>query len=807
MLRASSPPVRQPASLRSLSLPQEALARLFLLLALAAALWAGLAPAMATPAVVPASAPATVFSAERALADLTVVAAEPHPLGAAANAAVRDYLVAEMRGLGLAPEVQRTALTRWGPQPGNAHVTTVENVMVRVPGTDSSRAIVVEGHYDSVPTAPGATDCGSCVVTVLESLRAVLAGPPLKNDVIFLFTDGEELFIAGAEAFMQQHPWAADVGLTLVFEGHGTHGASRLYAASDESGWWVNEALAAAPGPLGYSFINDLMWNVAGNSGSNLDAFIRDGQAGLAYIYLSLDAAPAYHTALDSLATIDPESVQHHGDTALNLIRHFGNLALDEAPAAANAVYFPLLPGLMARYPGAWAAPLAYAALLGYMAVAVLGLRRGRVTFGGLLAAVGAFLLQLIAAVVLVTAAWWLLRRVAPGLHMVTAGGWYGGPAWLLALLGLAAAGVLGLHLLWRRRLRLETVLLGALAWWGLAALAMALWLPGFSYMFVWPLLAALAVLGWSFARPEQAARPWGRAMWTLPAVAGVALLATVIALLFFFAQRLEALAGLPVAALPIPFFVLLLALLLPVAEFLLPARRWLPVAALLAAAAFLLLAMAQSGYDEGQPGTSSITYWLDKDAGAAEWITVSDAPPGRVAANLDEWSRQFFPNGGEETTFAPFLNGLASRSFPALRGPAPAVELPTSSLTLLEESGAEGVRRLRLQVETPEGVLDSQVIVAAAGPISALAVDGEGLDMAGQSLSTVRVSIIGRQPDGVTLELAAPAGPVTVTVQDRRMGLPEVPDFEPAPRPAWLMAAPVGDVADSTVVERSVTY
>lgn len=116
-------------------------------------------------------------------------------------------------------------------------------------------------------------------------------------------------------------------------------------------------------------------------------------------------------------------------------------------------------------------------------------------------------------------------------------------------------------------------------------------------------------------------------------------------------------------------------------------------------------------------------------------------------------------------------------------------------------------MRTLRLLVQTPEDAPDSQVILGAAGPISALAVDGEALDMAGQSRTTVRVSLIGRPADGVVLELAAPPGPVTVTVQDRRTGLPEIAGFSPVPRPAWLMAAPVGDVADSTVVARSVKY
>jgi Zn-dependent M28 family amino/carboxypeptidase len=37
-------------------------------------------------------------------------------------------------------------------------------------------------------------------VTILETMRAIKAGPPLKNDVICLFTDGEEVGLMGARA-------------------------------------------------------------------------------------------------------------------------------------------------------------------------------------------------------------------------------------------------------------------------------------------------------------------------------------------------------------------------------------------------------------------------------------------------------------------------------------------------------------------------------------------------------------------------------------------------------------------------------
>jgi Zn-dependent M28 family amino/carboxypeptidase len=84
-------------------------------------------------------------------------------------------------------------------------VGTVENVIVRVPGTSPTREVLITAHYDSFPGAPGAADDGVSVAAMLETMRALKAGPPLKNDLVFLFTDGEEHGWLGAKAFTERH--------------------------------------------------------------------------------------------------------------------------------------------------------------------------------------------------------------------------------------------------------------------------------------------------------------------------------------------------------------------------------------------------------------------------------------------------------------------------------------------------------------------------------------------------------------------------------------------------------------------------
>ena len=173
-------------------------------LVIVAAVFAGMS-SLARPAVVPASAPADEFSAERAMEHIRAIFQEPHPVGSPGNAQARDYIIAQLEGLGLAPEVQQT--TALIPSRGNVQASIVHNIIVKIPGTNSSEAILLDAHYDTMPMTPGASDCGSCVATLLETARALQAGSPPQNDVIFLFTDNEEYGPAsGAAAFVDEHP-------------------------------------------------------------------------------------------------------------------------------------------------------------------------------------------------------------------------------------------------------------------------------------------------------------------------------------------------------------------------------------------------------------------------------------------------------------------------------------------------------------------------------------------------------------------------------------------------------------------------
>jgi acetylornithine deacetylase/succinyl-diaminopimelate desuccinylase-like protein len=155
------------------------------------------------PNALPASAPPAEFSAERAFRQVEALAREPRPVGIPAHARARNYIVGELQALVLSPQIQEAAVAdpKSAIDPKMSVAGTVQNVIARLAGTGGTKAILLLSHYDSAATGPGASDDGSGVATLLETARALQAGPALKNDVIFLFTDGEEAGLLGARWF------------------------------------------------------------------------------------------------------------------------------------------------------------------------------------------------------------------------------------------------------------------------------------------------------------------------------------------------------------------------------------------------------------------------------------------------------------------------------------------------------------------------------------------------------------------------------------------------------------------------------
>jgi len=110
-----------------------------------------------------------------------------------ANALAADYICAQLKSFGYAPEYQ-TFETRG---------TKTSNVLAKLTGTENpDLQVVLGGHFDSVQRGPGADDNSSVTAINLETAR-ILAGKPLPCTVVFAFFTGEEAGELGSREFIR----------------------------------------------------------------------------------------------------------------------------------------------------------------------------------------------------------------------------------------------------------------------------------------------------------------------------------------------------------------------------------------------------------------------------------------------------------------------------------------------------------------------------------------------------------------------------------------------------------------------------
>ncbi len=466
------------------------------------------------PAVVSADAPATVFSGARALEDLRVIAREVHPAGSEAHGRVRAHLLARMKELGLEPAVHE------GRDEWSEEITggTLYNLIGRRRGSANTRALVLATHYDSAPGSYGAGDAGASVAALLETTRALAAGPPLRNDLIVLITDGEELGLCGARAFARDRREDVEVGAVVNFEARGTSGPSILFETSEGNGRLVEAFASGASRPVTTSLAYEVYRRMPNDT--DLTVFKAIGWPGVGFAFIR--DVKNYHTPGDNLENLDPRSLQHHGDNALAMARALGAMDLTDV-RAPDAVFFDVGALFVVRYPAAWALPLAGLAVVLWAGLAAWGRRRGAVALRR--AALGAALS--VGVLILAAGAAWGTWAAAKGIHgpapfrvMVAMAshpaGLVAGALWSVATAGTLAA-------LGARRLGAAAAALGGLSVWTILALAGAIWVPGASYLFFWPLLGALVGTAASWATPEPADAGAGLPANTETSVAGAA--------------------------------------------------------------------------------------------------------------------------------------------------------------------------------------------------------------------------------------------------------------------------------------------
>jgi aminopeptidase YwaD len=201
--------------------------------------------------------------------------------------------------------------------------TTVNVVATKRGATRPEEIIVVGGHYDSVPAAPGANDNASGVAATLEAAR-LLANVRLNHTVQFVAFAAEELGLFGSAAFAAERRQGVVAMVNLDMVGWG----ERLMVGTsgrDESVVTVAERVAQRLSIPVSRFRS---------GGSDHVSFERHG---IPAVFFHRGIDPYYHQSGDVPANVTPRHLEEAARLAAGLVQELSQTRAGRAGPSALA--------------------------------------------------------------------------------------------------------------------------------------------------------------------------------------------------------------------------------------------------------------------------------------------------------------------------------------------------------------------------------------------------------------------------------------------------------------------------------------
>ncbi|WP_156029998.1 M28 family peptidase [Sphingomonas sp. URHD0057] len=694
------------------------------------------------PPTAPAHVRAGEFDTSRAATRLQRILGDerPHPVDSAADDAVRTRLIAELRASGLQPQVHETMDCSAMPRTRAVSCSRVRNVIATIPSRRPGRQLLLNAHYDSTPTGPGAGDDGLGVAVLLEVGSILKANPP-PRPVTLLFNEGEEYGLNGAHAFVSGDSLARQVDSLINIDVRGVSGPALMYETSDPNGAAVGIYASAARRPYANSISTDFARLIPNTT--DVVFFKPRGWTLLNYGIIGNETP--YHSPGDTVAALSRDSLGHVGTEVLAATNAMAASA-DPARAGTGRTVFTDLGGhALLRLP-LFAAATALAILL--LAALLLGWRRS---------ALGRPLLLCTAMVFSGSLAAGLLSFVA---GLVRAGDfWRAYP--LVSYLALYATLLAAMGAIWSRWGRgFDPKRMRAAAWLLILIFgsALSLALPGATIFFL--IAPAIALLGIALSARSPSAANF---LAVLAILVQFVMVAQLLALMEMLLIDGPLAAVVPLAA---------LAALPAIVETDAGSPRPALLGLLLVASVLWVAALAAPRASAERPLGFSIDYFRDATKGTANWgVATKQAPlpasfPGR-------WSKSVLPYNGR----------------PRWASDAPLLQTPIPNARVLSNIPEGNGRRVRLMI-SPGGGNSVAIRFPKDVKLLALGLAGAAIPLPAKGEpEKPLLRCTGRSCAGLQIEvLLGNREPVEAELFSTRFGLPPEGQALIAARPANAM-------------------
>ncbi len=582
----------------------------------------------------------TLFSTDRALKHVKAISQKPHAVGFPAHEEVRKYIIAELEKMGLETSIQEGYSVG-----GSANLSKAKNILARIEGSGNGKALLLLSHYDSSPhSSLGASDAGSGVATILESVRTFLSnGKKPKNDIIILISDAEELGLNGAQLFVDKHPWAKDVGLVLNFEARGSGGPSYAFIETNRGNQNLLQGFIEANPE--YPMANSLYYSIYKMLPNDTDLTVfREDRDIDGFNFAFIDDHFDYHTAQDSYERLDKNTLAHQGSYLMPLLYHFSNADLNHLKSLNDFVYFNIPFFGMVSYPFEWIWPMFGLAVILFTILIINGFRRQTLQVRGILTGFLPMLIALAIDGVVGFYAWSILKWLYPQYQDMLHGFTYNGHTYIVAFVLFSVAVCFGMYYQFRK-IAVANLLVAPLVLWLLLCGVLATYLEGASF-FIVPVFALLAA--WYVTLNQKRPNLFLMVFLALPA-------------LWLFSPLIEGFTvglGLKMLVASTLLTTLTFFLLLPVFGFYRNKKALAQIGFVLFFGC-LVAAHLDSGFDVDNAKPSSLVYIFNEDDNAAQWATYDQELIDWNAAFLGP-EKQSAETGSHSTLSSKYQSGFS---------------------------------------------------------------------------------------------------------------------------------------------------